>query len=75
MVQECNIMIYVEVRTRLKLNIKMKCFQDRRPQWFAHMEEWEENVWSSKCRTFNNRGCFPGGQTRKTPDEVIRNDL
>lgn len=53
----------------------MKCFQDRRPQWFAHMEEWEENVWSSKCRTFNDRGCFPGGQTRKTPDEVIRNDL
>ena len=35
----------------------------------------EENVWSSKCGTFNDRGSFPGAQTRKTPDEVIRNDL
>lgn len=41
MVQECHVMIYVDVRTRLKLNIKMKCFQDRRPQWFTNMEEWK----------------------------------
>ena len=26
--------------------------QDRRLQWFRHVEGTEESAWSSKCRTF-----------------------
>ena len=35
----------------------------------------EENVWSSKCRTFMVKHSFPIGQPRKTWNEVIRSHL
>ena len=41
-----------ELRTRLKLKSMSKCVQDRRLEWFGHLERMEESAWSSKCRTF-----------------------
>ena len=41
-----------ELRTRLKLKSRWECLQDRRLQWFGHLERMKESAWSSKCKTF-----------------------
>ena len=41
----------VELKTRLKLKSMRERLQDRRLQWFEHIERIEESVWFSKCRT------------------------
>lgn len=33
-----------ELGTRLKLNSMKKCLQDKRLQWFGHLESMEENT-------------------------------
>ena len=48
-----------ELRTRLKLKSMRKCLQDRRLQWFGHLERLEGNAWSSKCRGFKVSGNLP----------------
>ena len=36
-----------------ELRPRLECLQDRRLQWFGHLEKMEESSsWSSKCRTF-----------------------
>ena len=52
-----------------------ECVQDRRLQWFGHLERIKESAWSSKCRTFKVRGSLPRGRPRKIWNEVIRSDL
>ena len=54
-----------ELRTRLKLKSMRECLQNRRLQWFGHLETIE-SLWSSKCRTFKLRGSFSRGRPRKT---------
>ena len=63
-----------ELRTRLQLMSIREWLQDRRPQWFGHLEKMEESTLSSKYRTFKVSGSFPRGQPRKTWNEVIRSD-
>ena len=41
----------------------------------GQLERMEESVWSGKCRTFKVSSSFPGGQPRKTWNEVIRSDM
>ena len=36
-----------ELRTKLKFNSMNECLQDKRLQWFGHLERLEENAWSS----------------------------
>ena len=50
-----------ECRTRPKLNNMRHFLQDRRLQWFGHIETKEESAWSSKCRTFKVSGIFAIG--------------
>ena len=37
----------VELRSKLKLNSIQECLQDRRLQWFGHLEGIEENMCSN----------------------------
>ena len=64
-----------ELRIRLISNSMKKCLQDRRLQWFGHLEGMEENAWSRTCRTFKVSGSFLKGQPTKTWNEVFRSDL
>ena len=57
-------------RTRLRLKSMKECLQDRRLQWFGHLEGMEESACSSKCKTFKVGSIFPRRQTRKTWNEV-----
>ena len=42
-----------EPSTILRLKSRRKCFDDKRLQWFDHLEKkMEESAWSSKRRTF-----------------------
>ena len=60
-----------ELKTRLKSKSVRKCLQDRRLQWYSHLE----SAWSSKYRTFQVSSSLLRGRPRKTQNEVIRNDL
>ena len=46
------------LRTRPKMNGMNKCLQDRKLQWFGHIERMEEGVWFSKSSTFKVNGSF-----------------
>lgn len=62
-------MIFPEgLRIRLKLN--SICLQDRRLQWFGHLERLEESAWYSKSRIFKVGDSFPRGKLRKKCNEV-----
>ena len=63
-----------ELRTRLKLKSMRKCLQDRRLQWFGHLERLEGNAWSSKCRAFKVSGNLPR-VWQGICSKVIRSDL
>ena len=39
-----------ELRTRPKLKSMRECLQDRRLQWFGHLETLEENAWSNNLK-------------------------
>ena len=63
-----------ELTARLKLKSMRNCLQDRRLQWFGHLERMEKSAWSIKCRTFMVSGSFSIGQPRKTWNDIIRID-
>ena len=54
-----------ELRNTLELNSMRECLQDRRLQWFGHLERMEEIVLSGKCRTFMISGTFLKGDPGK----------
>ena len=64
-----------ELKTRLKLKSVRELLQDRKLQWFGHLERMEERACSSTCRNFKISGSFPRGRPRNTWSEVIRTDL
>ena len=63
-----------ELKIRLKLKSIRECLQDKRLQWFGHLERMEESAWSSKCKTFEVSGIFPRGRPRKTWHEIVKKD-
>ena len=65
----------VELKTRLKLKSMRERLQDRRLQWFGHIERIEESAWSSKCRTVYVSGGFLRGRPKEIWNEVIRSGL
>ena len=54
-----------ELRASLKLFSMRERLQDKRLQWFGHVERMEKSTQSSKCKAFWIRGSFPRGQPRK----------
>ena len=64
-----------ELRTRLKLKSMRQCLEDRRLQWFGHLERMEKNASSSKCGTSRVSGIFAKGRLRKTWNEEITRGL
>ena len=55
-----------EIKAKPKLKSMREYLQDRRLQWFGHLEKMDESVWSSKCRTFKVSCSFPRGRPKKT---------
>ena len=56
------------VDIRLKVKSTRECLQDRRLQFFGHVERVEESTWSSKRRkrrTFKVIGSFSRGILKK----------
>lgn len=53
------------LRSRPKMNGMNKCLQDRKLQWFGHMERMEQDVWFSKS-TFKVSGSFSKRRPRQT---------
>ena len=52
-----------------------KYLEDRRLQWFGHLERMEESAGSIKCRTFKVSHSFLRVRPRRKWNEVIRSDL
>ena len=63
------------IRTRLELKNMKECLQDRKLQWFGHLERMEESARFDKGTTFKVSSSFPRGLLRKTWPEVFRIDL